>query len=118
MSDVLLSESLAKIRIPNISIVNNPAQRRLEWEIVAVPQSSGGLYGQPLARVLIVENVDADFASIVSPADTSVEVAPGLSIDISGISALTIQAWLQWRGEILCASAKPELHNMIFGSNE
>jgi len=115
MPDVIITNNKDIIvRAEEIRILTmNP--KIVHWAITGRSVISADSYGPIQARVDRPEIVDAEFAAVTPPPGTVVELAPGVSVDISGIPALTIQAWLQWRGEALCEEAKPEIHQKIFG---
>lgn len=92
-----------KIRVKEAVIRNSDTPKRIDWYVSAQPVKEDGSYGTALVNDLASDAFTPEFiAQSAAPAGTLVEVAPGLTRDISGMDAAQVAAWLQWRGQQVC----------------
>ena len=112
--DILLTQNYTvKVRIDEF-ITRNGTDKVIHWCVAGVPLKTDGSYGEPVARVNVVEPVDATLAGLTAPAGTIADVG-GIPVDISGLTGLTVQAWLQWHGEAVCEANKGKIAAILKG---
>ena len=108
MADVIITpNNNIKVRIGEF-IVRNGVTKSIDWNVTGVPVRIDGTYGNVMASISVSEPVDATLAMLTPPAGTVVDIG-GMQVDISDLSGLKVQAWLQWHGEALCEQYKPEI---------
>ena len=118
MSDILISlQQDIKIRMDKIVIFNDGA-KQLEWQMVARPVNTDGSLGLPVYKETIPVPVDMDLVQLTPANGTTVDIAPGVSVPLTGVSGAVVYAWLQWYGETLCESRKIAVGKLIKGEKE
>lgn len=92
-----------KPRVGFIGINNGVANKSIRWELELRPIKPDDSYGTVVGTDAVLETPEA-LAYTVAPVGTVVEIAPGVALDISGISGAHIHAWILWHGADICAA--------------